>query len=75
MRGACHRCGAEVAESAVGVRDNGPTDVEWFRSLQPGWQVERIVDQNDEAARAAASGMPFSAAADAVRSAALGLLN
>ena len=21
MRGACHRCGAEVAESAVGVRD------------------------------------------------------
>jgi cation diffusion facilitator CzcD-associated flavoprotein CzcO len=28
--------------SAVGVRDNGPTDVEWFKSLQPGWQAERI---------------------------------
>jgi cation diffusion facilitator CzcD-associated flavoprotein CzcO len=28
--------------SAVGVRDNGPTDEEWFRSLQPGWQAERI---------------------------------
>jgi cation diffusion facilitator CzcD-associated flavoprotein CzcO len=28
--------------SAVGVRDNGPTDVEWFKTLQPGWQAERI---------------------------------
>jgi len=28
--------------SAVGVRDNGPTDEAWFRSLQPGWQAERI---------------------------------
>ena len=28
--------------SAVGVRGNGPTDVEWFRSLQPGWQEERL---------------------------------
>lgn len=28
--------------SAVGPRDNGPTDVEWFESLQPGWQTERI---------------------------------
>lgn len=28
--------------SAVGVRNNGPTDEEWFRSLQPGWQAERI---------------------------------
>ncbi len=28
--------------SAVGVRDNGPTDEEWFRSLQTGWQAERI---------------------------------
>ncbi len=28
--------------SAVGVRDNGPTDEAWFRSLEPGWQAERI---------------------------------
>ena len=28
--------------SAVGVRDNGPTDEAWFRSLPPGWQAERI---------------------------------
>jgi cation diffusion facilitator CzcD-associated flavoprotein CzcO len=28
--------------SAVGVRNNGPTDVEWFKTLEPGWQAERI---------------------------------
>ena len=28
--------------AAVGVRNQGPTDVEWFQSLQPGWQIERI---------------------------------
>jgi len=28
--------------SAVGERNNGPTDVEWFRSLPAGWQAERI---------------------------------
>ncbi len=28
--------------SAVGVRNQAPTDVEWFKSLQPGWQEERI---------------------------------
>ena len=28
--------------SAVGVRNNGPTDVEWFKTLKPGWQTERI---------------------------------
>jgi cation diffusion facilitator CzcD-associated flavoprotein CzcO len=28
--------------SAVGVRNNGPTDEAWFRSLKPGWQAERI---------------------------------
>lgn len=28
--------------SAVGERNNGPTDVEWFKSLKPGWQQERI---------------------------------
>jgi cation diffusion facilitator CzcD-associated flavoprotein CzcO len=30
--------------SGVGVRNNGPTDVEWFKSLKPGWQAERIVN-------------------------------
>ena len=28
--------------AAVGVRGNGPTDAEWFKSLEPGWQAERI---------------------------------
>jgi cation diffusion facilitator CzcD-associated flavoprotein CzcO len=28
--------------SAVGVRGQGPTDVEWFKSLEPGWKAERI---------------------------------
>jgi len=28
--------------SAVGVRNNGPTDLEWFATLEPGWQAERI---------------------------------
>ena len=28
--------------SAVGVRNNGPTDVEWFESLEPGWHSERV---------------------------------
>lgn len=27
--------------TAVGVRDNGPTDPEWFKSLPAGWQKER----------------------------------
>jgi cyclohexanone monooxygenase len=30
--------------SAVGVRNNGPTDLEWWKSLKPGWQAERIVN-------------------------------
>ncbi|GAA3383016.1 flavin-containing monooxygenase [Cryptosporangium minutisporangium] len=28
--------------SAVAARNNHPTDVEWFRSLPPGWQAERV---------------------------------
>jgi cation diffusion facilitator CzcD-associated flavoprotein CzcO len=28
--------------AAVGVRNNKPTDPEWFKSLQPGWQAERV---------------------------------
>ena len=29
---------------AVGVRNQQPTDVGWFESLEPGWQHERIVN-------------------------------
>ena len=29
---------------AVGVRNQQPTDVEWFKNLKPGWQQERIVN-------------------------------
>ena len=29
---------------AVGVRNQQPTDVEWFESLEPGWQRERIIN-------------------------------
>jgi cation diffusion facilitator CzcD-associated flavoprotein CzcO len=32
------------APAAVGVRNQQPTDVEWFRSLKPGWQHERVVN-------------------------------
>ena len=28
--------------SAVGQRDNGPTDEAWFASLAPGWHAERV---------------------------------
>jgi len=28
--------------SAVGERNNGPTDEEWFKSQKPGWQAKRI---------------------------------
>jgi cation diffusion facilitator CzcD-associated flavoprotein CzcO len=28
--------------SSVGVRGNAPTDLEWFKSLKPGWQRERM---------------------------------
>ena len=30
--------------AAVGVRNQQPTDVEWFRNLEPGWQKKRIVN-------------------------------
>jgi len=30
--------------AAVGVRGNKPTDQDWFASLQPGWQSERIIN-------------------------------
>jgi cyclohexanone monooxygenase len=28
--------------TAVGIRDNGPTDRKWFKSLAPGWQASRL---------------------------------
>ncbi len=30
--------------AAVGIRGNKPTDSEWFSSLKPGWQAERITN-------------------------------
>jgi len=30
--------------AAVGIRGNKPTDLEWFGSLEPGWQTERITN-------------------------------
>ena len=30
--------------SAVGIRNQQPTDVQWFQSLEPGWQHDRIVN-------------------------------
>jgi cation diffusion facilitator CzcD-associated flavoprotein CzcO len=33
--------------SAVGVRNQAPTDVEWFKSLKPGWHAERVVNFTD----------------------------
>ena len=32
---------------AVGVRNQQPTDPEWFASLPPGWQRERIINFTD----------------------------
>jgi cation diffusion facilitator CzcD-associated flavoprotein CzcO len=32
---------------AVGVRNQQPTDPEWFASLAPGWQRERIINFTD----------------------------
>jgi len=29
---------------AVGVRNQQPTDLDWFNSLEPGWQRERIIN-------------------------------
>ena len=30
--------------SAVGIRNQQPTDVQWFQSLEPGWQHDRIIN-------------------------------
>ena len=33
--------------SAVGVRNNAPTDEAWFKGLKPGWHRERVVNFTD----------------------------
>ena len=33
--------------SSVDVRANAPTDVEWFKSLKPGWQWDRMENFSD----------------------------
>lgn len=40
-RHAKHLYVVQRTPSAVDVRNNKPTDPEWFKSLQPGWQAER----------------------------------
>jgi len=40
--------------SAVGVRDNRPTDEAWFKTLKPGWQAERV----ENFTRAVTGGQP-----------------
>ncbi len=44
--------------SAVGVRNQGPTDVEWFKSLEPGWQQRADRELHPGGHRWAARGEP-----------------
>jgi cyclohexanone monooxygenase len=44
--------------SSVDLRNNKPTDVEWFKSLQPGWQLERIKNFHHAAMERLAPGEP-----------------
>lgn len=41
-KGAQHLYVFQRTPSSVGVRNNRPTDPEWFSSLQPGWQRNRV---------------------------------
>ena len=41
---ACELFVFQRTPSAVGVRNQAPTDVEWFKSLEPGWQRQRITN-------------------------------
>ncbi|MCB2046397.1 MAG: NAD(P)/FAD-dependent oxidoreductase, partial [Novosphingobium sp.] len=45
-RDAAHLTIFQRTPTAVGVRDNGPTDPAWFASLPPGWQREREITFN-----------------------------
>ena len=44
--------------SSVDLRNNKPTDVEWFKSLKPGWQQERIRNFHHAAMERLAPGEP-----------------
>jgi cation diffusion facilitator CzcD-associated flavoprotein CzcO len=44
--------------SSVDLRANKPTDLEWFNSLQPGWQQERIRNFHRAAMERLAPGEP-----------------
>jgi len=44
--------------SSVDLRNNKPTDVEWFKSLKPGWQQERIRNFHHAAMEMLAPGEP-----------------
>ncbi len=44
--------------SSVDARNNKPTDVEWYKSLQPGWQEERIRNFHHAAMEMLAPGEP-----------------
>jgi cation diffusion facilitator CzcD-associated flavoprotein CzcO len=44
--------------SSVDARNNKPTDVEWYKSLQPGWQEERIKNFHRAAMEMLAPGEP-----------------
>jgi len=43
-RDAGHLYVIQRTPSSVDVRANAPTDPEWFKSLKPGWQQERMVN-------------------------------
>jgi len=38
------KCVGIIGTSAVGIRNQQPTDVQWFQSLEPGWQQDRIIN-------------------------------
>jgi cation diffusion facilitator CzcD-associated flavoprotein CzcO len=44
--------------SSVDLRNNRPTDIEWFKSLKPGWQQERIRNFHHAAMERLAPGEP-----------------
>jgi cyclohexanone monooxygenase len=43
-RGARHLSVFQRTPSSVDARHNGPTDPDWFASLPPGWQAERMAN-------------------------------
>lgn len=44
--------------SSVDLRNNKPTDAQWFKSLQPGWQEQRIKNFHHAAMEGLAPGEP-----------------